>query len=160
MPRRCGDGKHGAWNEARSETDACPASVETWSTIDRVLFRTPKGDFCFRVQKTIRCSVGKSQRARKRVGQLMTAGFAISSFCPMAKRRSVPGATIGSCSGRFAAEQPKPIREIVAHKGWIRTLAVSPDGKLIASGGNDRVVKLWTADGQPVRELSGHDSDV
>jgi WD40 repeat protein len=36
------------------------------------------------------------------------------------------------------AEEPfKPIREIQAHDGWVRWLAVHPDGKLIATAGND-----------------------
>ena len=53
------------------------------------------------------------------------------------------------------------MRKIDAHAGWIRAVAVSPDGKLIASVGNDRLVKLWSlADGSPVRELRGHESQV
>ncbi len=38
--------------------------------------------------------------------------------------------------------------------------AMSPDGKLIATGGNDNLVKLWNADGTPLRELAGHASNV
>jgi WD40 repeat protein len=60
-----------------------------------------------------------------------------------------------------AVENPEPIRKVVAHKGWIRAVAVSPDGKLLASGGNDRVVKLWNMDdGNLVAELAGHERDV
>ena len=41
-----------------------------------------------------------------------------------------------------------------AHEGWIRALAVSPDGKLVATGGNGSVVRLWsTEDGTLQKEL-------
>jgi WD40 repeat protein len=60
-----------------------------------------------------------------------------------------------------AADKPTPARKIVAHRGWIRAVAVNPDGKLLATGGNDHLVKLWNAaDGSAVRELAGHGSDV
>jgi WD40 repeat protein len=59
------------------------------------------------------------------------------------------------------ADEPKPTRTIEAHRGWVRALAVSPDGKTLASCGNDRLVKLWSiADGKLLRELAGHASHV
>jgi WD40 repeat protein len=40
-------------------------------------------------------------------------------------------------------------------------VAISPDGTLLASVGNDHLVKLWSmADGSLVRELRGHESQV
>ena len=58
-------------------------------------------------------------------------------------------------------DKPQPIRAIDAHTGWVRSLAVSPDGKWIASGGNDHRVKVWNAaDGKLVHELVGHNSHV
>ncbi|MBX9584325.1 MAG: hypothetical protein K2X87_28835 [Gemmataceae bacterium] len=48
-----------------------------------------------------------------------------------------------------------------AHAGWVRAVAVSPDGSVVASCGNDHLVKLWrAADGSPVRTLAGHDCHV
>lgn len=52
--------------------------------------------------------------------------------------------------------QPKPQRTIAAHDGWARCLAVAPDEKWVATGGNDNLVKIWSASGEHVRTLSGH----
>lgn len=58
-------------------------------------------------------------------------------------------------------ESPEPIRVIEGHAGWARELAVSPDDALLASVGNDLIVRLWSMqDGSLVREMSGHESHV
>src|SRR5262249_38897026 len=41
-----------------------------------------------------------------------------------------------------AAREPKP-GEYEAHAGAVRSLAISPDGKLLASAGGDGVIRLW-----------------
>jgi WD40 repeat protein len=59
------------------------------------------------------------------------------------------------------SEKPVAIRTVEAHHGWVRALAVSPDSKLLATCGNDNLVKLWSLpDCNIVRELSGHGSHV
>jgi WD40 repeat protein len=72
----------------------------------------------------------------------------------------------GGCDGKLvwwetAAKEPKPVRSIDAHQGWVRTLAVNAAGTIIATGGNDNMVRLWNfADGKLIRELSGHERHV
>ncbi len=59
------------------------------------------------------------------------------------------------------AREPWPVREVQAHTGWIRALAASHDGKMIASCGNDQRVCVWsTVDGRLLWELKGHASHV
>ncbi len=59
-------------------------------------------------------------------------------------------------------KQPKLIWEVTdAHDGWLRSLALSPDGKLCVTCGLDARVRIWSvADGKPVSELKGHADDV
>jgi WD40 repeat protein len=50
------------------------------------------------------------------------------------------------------------VRANAAHSKWIRKVVASPDGKLIASVGDDMVCRLWDAEtGAKVQELRGHE---
>lgn len=56
---------------------------------------------------------------------------------------------------------PKPQRSVEAHHGFTRGVAISPDGTLVATCGNDLLVKVWSfADGTLVKELSGHERHI
>lgn len=57
---------------------------------------------------------------------------------------------------------PKPLFSFEAHKGSIRKVAVSPDGNLVATVGNDGAVRVWHTDSASKLhvELLGHDCHV
>jgi uncharacterized protein YcbK (DUF882 family) len=72
-----------------------------------------------------------------------------------------------------AAEQPEievldlsrpgaAVRRLAGHGGWVRAVAWSPDGELLASGGHDEVIRLWSFGNAPgeagtaVKTLRGH----
>ncbi len=62
----------------------------------------------------------------------------------------------------YTKDSPQPLWTVkdTGH-GWVRTIAVSLDGKYVATGGNDRAVRLWSSvDGKLVREFTGHESYV
>jgi WD40 repeat protein/serine/threonine protein kinase len=48
----------------------------------------------------------------------------------------------------------KHLRTLDGHKGRIHVLSWSPTGKLLASGGEDRSVRVWRANGDPVDRLA------
>jgi WD40 repeat protein len=98
-------------------------------------------------------------------------GGALPPGSPSNPGNSEPGASpprliSGDYAGRLLwwktdDETPAPQRTLDAHHGWVRGVAVSPDGQFAASCGNDLLVKLWRVDdGSLVRTYPGHTSHV
>jgi WD40 repeat protein len=52
------------------------------------------------------------------------------------------------------------MRILKGHRGPIRCLAYSPDGRTLASGGDDQAVRLWDLAGGEDRVLEGHTDSV
>ncbi|MCK1386638.1 caspase family protein [Bradyrhizobium sp. 21] len=49
----------------------------------------------------------------------------------------------------------------IGHSGSVNAVAISPDGRTLASGSNDKTLKLWNAaSGRELRTLSGHTFNV
>jgi WD40 repeat protein len=62
----------------------------------------------------------------------------------------------------YAEATPRPQWTIqdTGH-GWVRDLAISPDGKYLLTTGNDKLVRLWSPDnGKPLGEFAGHEHHV
>jgi WD40 repeat protein len=52
-------------------------------------------------------------------------------------------------------------RNTLNHQDSVRSISYSPNGKILASAGNDKMVKLWDVkSGRKLRTLSGHQKDV
>src|SRR5947199_345591 len=69
-------------------------------------------------------------------------------------------AALGVLTAVRAGDPAQPI-EVRAHRAEVWCLAFSPDGRLIATCGKDKAVKLWdAATGKEVRTLAGHTGEV
>ncbi len=56
---------------------------------------------------------------------------------------------------------PLLVAVLRGHEAWVRSVAVTPDGKYVVSGSGDNTVRLWElATGQEVRRFTGHDDAV
>jgi WD40 repeat protein len=55
----------------------------------------------------------------------------------------------------------KELFQLEGHQALVESLAFSPDGKILASGGDDQVIRVWdTATGKPIGKWAGHNSAV
>jgi WD40 repeat protein/tRNA A-37 threonylcarbamoyl transferase component Bud32 len=83
-----------------------------------------------------------------------------SALMSPAPRGDLLAVTNGSALFLIDSVTGKTLSTVSAHKGTVRCLAWSPDGRAAATGGYDRFARLWHGpEGKPGRELE-HDGPV
>jgi WD40 repeat protein len=70
-------------------------------------------------------------------------------------------AAVGSIIGIYESSTYRKVQQIRGHRGRIRSVAFSPDGTMLASGGYDGIITLWKIEtGEAVFKLRGHSNRV
>ena len=68
-------------------------------------------------------------------------------LCPLQSSLILPGGPL--------------VRTLEGHTGWVRAVAVTPDGRFAVSASGDRTLKVWDIEkGETVRTLEGHTGSV
>jgi WD40 repeat protein len=60
----------------------------------------------------------------------------------------------------FDLETGQPVRSWSRHPGFSTSLAMADGGRLVVSGGSDRIVRVWHAGGELLHALAGHEDAV
>ncbi|NIM12342.1 MAG: DUF4365 domain-containing protein [Candidatus Aminicenantes bacterium] len=73
--------------------------------------------------------------------------------------------TPGDAQDTQAQQEQQPLavleKKLKGHKDWIKSVAVSPDGKWIVSGSADKTIKIWDMESGECRAtLEGHKDEV
>jgi WD40 repeat protein/GTPase SAR1 family protein len=109
--------------------------------------------------------------AERQAASIVKAGDAGSSTAGKIRparhdRKPLPGeAALADEAEQKMPQQAQPLaaleRTLTGHKDWVRSVAVSPDGKSAASGSEDHTVKIWDLEtGKGRATLDKHSGDV
>ncbi|MGV8124874.1 MAG: protein kinase [Candidatus Xenobiia bacterium LiM19] len=87
-----------------------------------------------------------------------------SSTLPEAVTSSAPPLPPATAASRDCSSMGNHGREFLClrgHNGWVRAVAFSPDGRFLASGSEDRTVRIWEIpEGREAHRLTEHDDWV
>lgn len=97
------------------------------------------------------------------------SAIALTYYMPALGGKPLPLLISGSADGTLKwwdlAEEdvanPMPLRSVKAHEGGVTALAISPDSLIVATGGADAFIRLWSrANGRLLAEMKAHDDTI
>jgi WD40 repeat protein len=91
--------------------------------------------------------------------RINTHPVAVSAEGKLVAMRS--NARVNDNAIRLLDGEGKELFQLEGHPAQVESLAFSPDGKILASGGYDQIIRLWnTATGQPIGKWIGHNDAI
>lgn len=149
----------------RSQIEAGRASLMESRPLNAAVYLSeaynskPRGSEPF--QPTLRFLLGRAMRSVDASEAVFESGAPVNVA---ALNADASLAVTGDAKGRVCVWQTatqRRVRQWTAHQGELWSLLISPDGKLLATGGTDKVAKIWDLESAKLMAtLGGHASTV
>ncbi len=165
-----------AWVDAGAKDDSSSIVVTLPDVKPRVTVKPPVTALAYRPDGKLLAAATHTDvsfldpETGKVVGHLPAASAKVTAllFSPSGEYFVVAAGTVGMPgemvvykAAANALPQGVPVHRLAAHKDVVYALAFSPDNKLLATCGYDRLIKLWdVSSGKLVRELKDHSDAV
>ena len=122
-------------------------------------FRIERAMHVFRLRLVSHCSAATPLPGRVVQGKQGRHRRTAGVICPL-----IILAIAVACGGAFGGHgsETKPKQTLAGHDRWVLSLAISPDGRRLASGSDDQTLRMWdlTAAGPKPKTLRRFDSAV
>ncbi|MBE9566062.1 MAG: hypothetical protein IMF16_04870, partial [Proteobacteria bacterium] len=111
------------------------------------------------------CKGGASMRAARwwmvavltAVSVVMMGAGAVAEELPAESAAPALAQPVAAVALSHLSWPSSPQRVLRGHTDWVRSVAFSPDGRLLASGSDDETVRIWeVSSGRCLRTLRGH----
>ncbi len=81
-----------------------------------------------------------------------------AKFCPTGKLFAT---AVENQIYLWEVDNVRQLHQLESHTAWVRAIAFTPDGKILASGSYDSTIKLWNVEtGQCLQTITGHTSGI